>query len=96
MDVIIQSFATILCTAIAGWFALQENKQKKRRALETQAEHLRYIVSKRGDELTKCIAMNMIHPNAHICDIQDAMIKLDEATEEYEAFLEKMKIELLR
>lgn len=96
MELWISNGATIICTIIAGWFALQQTRQKHQRQLEQQAEHLRYIVEKRGHELSKCIAMNMIHPNAHVCDIQDAMIKLDEATEEYETFLEKMKIELLR
>lgn len=96
MEVIIQSLATILCTIITGWFALQQFKLKKERELQMQIERLERIVDRRSDEMLKCIALNMIHPNAHLCDMQDALIKWEEANDEYEAFLEKIKIELLR
>lgn len=96
LAVIIPSIATIISTAIAGWFALQQTKQKKMRELELQGEQLRHLVEKRGDELLKCLALNTLHPNAHLCDLQDAVIKWDEAQSDYDNFLERLRIENLR
>lgn len=96
LAVIIPSIATIISTAIAGWFALQQTKQKKIRELELQGEQLRHLVEKRGDELLKCLALNTLHPNAHLCDLQDAVIKWDEAQSDYDNFLERLRIENMR
>lgn len=96
MEMIIPSIATIISTAIAGWFALQQSRQKRDRELQVQIEHLERIVERRSDEMLKCIALNMMHPNAHLCDMQDALIKWEEANSEYETFLEKVKLELIK
>lgn len=93
MEVLIPSIATIISTAIAGWFALQQTRQKKDRELEIQVKHLERILNRQEEEMLKCIALNMMHPNAHLCDLQDALIKLSEARMEYDNFLERMRIE---
>lgn len=96
MELFISNGATIICTIIAGWFALQQSRQKRDRELQIQIQHLERIVKRRSDEMLKCMSLNMMHPNVHLCDMQDALVKWEEANSEYETFLEKMKLEVFK
>lgn len=98
-EVIIPSLATVVSAAVAGWFALEKSKdnknreeEKKQREEEREEQMHQNNIQRRSAELTKCIALNMINPDAHICDIKDALVKLDAACEAYDEFLEKIRI----
>lgn len=95
LTILAPSVALIINGAVCGWFALQQAKQKHKREEEQEESRYQWAMFRRSAELSKCMALDRLYPDSHICDIQDAMVKLDEACAEYDAFLERLRLEHL-
>lgn len=94
--VIINNLTQILIVILGGWFGYIQVQTKKRTEATAKENLLWRQVDRRNAELTKCMALNMINPSAHICDIKDAMIKYDEAVRAYDDYMEALRVEQFR
>lgn len=101
LAVIIPSIATIISTAIAGWFALQQTKDKKNKERKERIDRER----DKRDELTTNVIIALADAedcryqndmgNGSICDMQKANEALKKAKQELFDFNMKLGRERL-
>lgn len=96
MEILLNNLTDIIVAIIGAYFLYLSNKQKKateeekQRAEERKRESLLALaMSEANTELTICLALNMIHDDYPVCDIENALEKARKAQENYNNYLQE-------
>lgn len=88
-EIILNNVTSIIVAIIGGCFLYAQTKNNASAEERKKESLLALSMQEANTELTICLALNMIHDDYPVCNIEEALEKAKKAQEDYNQYLQE-------